>query len=80
MQGMLKLHLESVDLFIKEKASKSRLLRDYSFLLDLIRGIELQLDGVLNGYDVMIMQKIQHKAEMSDIQVLDKSKADVSAV
>jgi hypothetical protein len=38
----------------------------------------MRLDQVLNGLEVVINKKVKNKAEMKDIEALDKSKADIS--
>lgn len=38
------------------------------------------MDGIMNGYEVIIKQRIALKAEATDVEALDKSKADISAL
>jgi len=39
---------------IKEKVSKKKLMKDQAFLMDQVRNQEFKLDGIMNGYDVII--------------------------
>ena len=39
---------------LKEKVSKSQMNTDQNYLLDLIRNIELTIEGIVSGYEVVM--------------------------
>lgn len=65
---------------VKDKVSKSKQQKDYNYLIDIIRENEAKLDRIMSGYDVMIQQGIKTKAEIEDLEYLEKTKADQTQV
>eukprot|EP00347_Sterkiella_histriomuscorum_P015086 403358369 len=73
---------EELDLQLKEKASKYTSQRQYADLLEKCLVNESKLNQILTDqyYESIIEKKMQRKAEQSDVEQLERNKADISAV
>eukprot|EP00347_Sterkiella_histriomuscorum_P002499 403367914 len=64
---------------LKEKASKKTMNSNYQFVLDTVKESDFKISQVLGSIDLSIIKKISHKAETTDVESLEKNKADISA-
>lgn len=52
---------------------------NYQFVLDIVKDNDFKISQLLGSIDLQIIKKISHKAEATDVESLDKNKADISA-
>ena len=55
---MMENYKQEVKTLLKEKVSKDKLQRQYNYLMDLEKGLELSLDQLRDGFDLRIDKKL----------------------
>ena len=72
--------MEEIKVMIKEKAGKHRIDRQITHVTELVTNNAMRLNSIFTGLEMSIAKSGANKAEMADLEILEKSKADVSEV
>jgi len=63
---------------LKEKAPRAKIEKRITHLTDMVRSNEMRIDTIFTGLEMSIQKSSVTKAELSDVEAIDKSKADIS--
>lgn len=67
---------------LREKVSQGQVRKEFNYIANKANSVEEKLDQIMSGdfYEILIEKRIKTKAELKDVEALDQSKADISAV
>ena len=80
VQRLMATQMEEIKVMIKEKAGKHRIDRQITHVTELVTNNAMRLNSIFTGLEMSIAKSGANKAEMADLEILEKSKADVSEV
>jgi len=67
---------EEVRVIVKEKANKHKVEREMNHMSETLANSAMRLDQIFAGLEMSIVRATQGKAEMEDIESVERSKAD----
>lgn len=65
---------------VKEKANKHKVEREMNHMSETLTNSAMRLDQIFTGLEMSIVKATSGKAEMTDIESIERSKADISEI